>query len=123
MIPAGIGDDKGAEDRGRRPVGIEPPDRAARQPLVGAAAGQDRHLGAVMMVIAFGLGIEAPDLDAAAAIAGKRQELAGGRNLKNAPAARLEHRLGRALLPDFGGAAQRRKRNDLTHHSPCRHNA
>lgn len=116
MITPAKGDDESAKDRVWRPVGVEPADRAARQPFVGTAAGQDRDFGAVMMVLAIGLWIEAADLDAAAAVAGKRQELPGGRNLQNAPAVSLEHGLGRALLPDLGFAAERRKRNDLTHY-------
>ena len=70
----------------------------------------------MVVFLAVGLGIEAADLDAAAAISGKREELAGGRNLEDAPAASLEDGLGRALLPDLGGAAARGERNDLAHH-------
>ena len=58
-----------------------------------------------MMVVAVGFRIEAADLNAAAAIAGKGKKLTGGGNLQDPPPAALEHRIWRALVPDLGGAS------------------
>src|ERR1700680_3251941 len=62
MVAPAEADNERAEDRGGGAVGVEPADRTARQPLIGAAPRQDRDLRAVVMVVAVGLGIEAADL-------------------------------------------------------------